>query len=77
MGRQPRQRATNYDEITPLQHQRAFGANVLLEPSYTSAKKYERTGGKKTLYRPGLEKDEVGAIKIIDDGDNITSADII
>ena len=79
MGRQPRQRATNYAEITPLQHQRAFGAKVLLEPSYTSAKKYERTGGggKKTLYRPGLEKEEAGAINRLDDGDKITSADII
>jgi len=77
MGRRPRQRATNYDEITPLQHQRALGANVLLEPSYTSAKKYERSGGKKTLYRPGLERDDVDAIKMIDDGDKITSADII
>ena len=79
MGRQPRQRATNYAEITPLQHQRACGAKVLLEPSYTSAKKYERTGGggKKTLYRPGLEKEEAGAINRLDDGDKITSADII
>ena len=35
MGRTPRQRTTSYGEVSPLQHQRALGAKVLLEPEYT------------------------------------------
>ena len=79
MGRRPRQRSTSYGEVSPLQHQRALGAKVLLEPEYTSAKKYERVRGtdKKSLYRPGLEPAEVGTAVNLGDGDRITSADII
>ena len=79
MGRTPRQRTTSYGEVSPLQHQRALGAKVLLEPEYTSAKKYERVRGtdKKALYRPGLEPAEVGTAVNLGDGDRITSADII
>ncbi len=79
MGRTPRQRTTSYGEVSPLQHQRALGAKVLLEPEYTSAKKYERVRGtdKKALYLPGLEPAEVGTAVNLGDGDRITSADII
>lgn len=69
VGRTPRQRTTTYGEVPELQHQRAFGAKDLSDPVYTSADKYERQKreGKKDLYRPGLAED----------GERITSADII
>jgi len=69
VGRTPLQRTTAYETPSPLQVQRSFGAQTLLEPTYNSAKKYDRKQSgqaKKTLYRPG-----------IDDGDVISSADII
>ncbi len=68
VGRNPVQRTTSYGKPSPLQVQKSFAAGTLLEPVYTSAKKYERSRSseKKTLYRPGL-----------DDGDRITSVDII
>ena len=68
VGRYARQRTTNYGEVSAEQHQRGLGAKALLDPQYTSAKKYERTrsGSKQVLYRPGL-----------DASDKITSADII
>ena len=53
-----------------LQKQKSFGAKALMEPSYTAAQKYERTGPKKTLVRPGLLGEEA-------DEDKITGADII
>jgi len=76
-GRIPRQRTTTYADAPTLQKQKSFGASVLLEPEYTSARKYDRTvpgsvkvdgakREKRVLYRPGL-----------DDADRITSADII
>ncbi|MEC7369974.1 MAG: 5-amino-6-(D-ribitylamino)uracil--L-tyrosine 4-hydroxyphenyl transferase CofH [Pseudomonadota bacterium] len=45
-GRTPRQRTTTYGEVSELQKQKSFGATRLMEPVYTSAKRYER--GKKT-----------------------------
>jgi FO synthase len=82
MGRQPRQRTTNYGEVSEVQHQRALGATELAEPVYSSAKKYERvrTAVKRELYRPGLEQAESGKTAMgagHDDGDRISSADII
>ncbi|MEX2489161.1 MAG: 5-amino-6-(D-ribitylamino)uracil--L-tyrosine 4-hydroxyphenyl transferase CofH [Pseudomonadales bacterium] len=69
VGRMPRQRTTDYEEVSDLQHQRALGAKELTDPVYTAADKYERKKdkGKKELYRPGLT----------DDGEKITSADIV
>ncbi|HKI74147.1 MAG TPA: hypothetical protein VJ998_05870, partial [Pseudomonadales bacterium] len=67
IGRTPVQRTTRYSAADELQKKRSFGANVLSDPVYTSVQKYERkAGGKKELYRPGL-----------DDGEKISSADII
>jgi FO synthase len=56
LGRTPRQRTTTYGEVSEVQKARSFGATTLVEPTYTSAKKYERKdkGSKKELYRPGL-----------------------
>jgi len=59
IGRKPRQRSTTYGEVSDLQQQRSFGAVVLTEPTYTSARRYERTrSGKKDLIRPGLDNEE-------------------
>ena len=60
IGRRPRQRTTTYGEVSELQRQRSFGAVALLEPEYTSAKKYDRKKnvGKKDLVRPGLMQEE-------------------
>lgn len=68
IGRTPKQRSTTYGEVSDLQKQKSFGAKTLLEPTYDSAKKYERTGPKqkKDLVRPGLLAE-----------DKITGADII
>ena len=90
VGRHPRQRTTSYGEVSDAQHQRALAAAELTEPEYTSAKKYERirTGVKTPLYRPGLEHAESdqstaqktgkGAMGFgLDEGDKISSADII
>ncbi len=69
VDRTPRQRTTTYGEVSELQRQRSFGAGTLSDPIYTSAVNYERkkSGGRKKLYRPGLE----------DDGERINSADIV
>ncbi|MFT6318983.1 MAG: FO synthase [Candidatus Azotimanducaceae bacterium] len=90
LGRRPRQRTTNYGQVTDEQHQRALGAQELTEPEYTSAKKYERTrpAGKRDLYRPGLNQagselatnDNQGTASRRqgrDEDDRISSADII
>ncbi len=68
MGRTPMQRNTNYGPGNDLQRQKSFGAKVLNEPEYNSAKRYERKRrtGNKDLVRPGLDGDE-----------RISSADII
>lgn len=81
-GRTPRQRATDYGEVSELQQQRGRGAKTLLEPEYTSAKKYERKKPgtkKKDLYRPGLESTDKMPDSSNDDQseDKISSADII
>jgi FO synthase len=57
IGRTPRQRNTTYGEVSELQRARSFGAATLVEPVYTSAKRYERKdrAGKRELYRPGFE----------------------
>jgi FO synthase len=66
-GRIPRQRATDYGEVSEVQRQKSLGAAVLKEPVYTSAKRYERTKpNKSALVRPGLTSEE-----------EITSAEII
>ena len=79
IGRTPKQRTTSYGEVTQAQRQKSFGAQTLIEPSYTSAKKYDRKKSgaqegviaktKKELYRPGLD--------VSDDEDKLSSADII
>ncbi len=78
LGRTPRQRTTDYGETSDLQVQKSFGAKSLVEPIYTSAKKYERkqNSHKKELYRPGLAKPG-SALPGSDDADVISSADII
>ena len=57
IGRTPRQRSTTYGEVTELQRQKSFGAVAVLEPTYTSAKKYERKQSRKQqdLVRNELE----------------------
>jgi len=66
-GRNPRQRATNYGVVSEVQRQKSFGASVLIEPSYTAAKRYDRDKTKKApLVRPGLISEET-----------LSSADII
>ena len=66
-GRTPRQRATDYSEVTEVQHQKSMGAAILKEPIYTSAKRYERTRQKKeALVRPGLvPEDQISSAEII------------
>ena len=68
-GRTPKQRSTAYGEVSEVQTARSFGAKTLIEPTYTSARKYDRANkrDKAELVRPGL----------LDDGEKITSADII
>ena len=68
-GRTPKQRGTAYGEVSEVQTARSFGAKTLIEPIYTSATKYDRKKKRKKqeLVRPGL----------IDEGEKITSADII
>jgi FO synthase len=67
IGRTPRQRSTTYGEITELQRQKSFGAVTLLEPTYTSAKKYERKQSKKKqeLVRNELELERLTSQDII------------
>ncbi|HIG41834.1 MAG TPA: 7,8-didemethyl-8-hydroxy-5-deazariboflavin synthase subunit CofH [Gammaproteobacteria bacterium] len=73
LGREPRQRTTDYKNVPELQRQKSFGARTLIEPTYTSAKKYNRTRSgtqrtKKELYRPGLD---------VSGEDTLSSADIL
>lgn len=65
IDRTPRQRSTTYGEVSDLQHQRSLGATTLREPEYTSAKRYERAGPKRELYRPGLEETPISSKEII------------
>ena len=68
IGRTPLQRATDYSAASAVQTARSFGARTLLEPEYTSARKYDRSNkrDKADLVRPGLDGNE-----------RISSADII
>ncbi len=75
-GRVPRQRSTTYGEVSELQRQRSFGAVTLLEPEYTSAKRYERkkSNHKTDLVRPGLENSLENSLE---SEEKLTSQDII
>ena len=78
LGRPAQQRNTDYTQVSALQHQQSLGAKVLLEPLFTSAKKYNRTRPgavkvKQPLHRPGLEAVD----KRPDGEENLTSAEII
>tara|TARA_A100001011_G_scaffold382740_1_gene452982 strand:+ start:4152 stop:6638 length:2487 start_codon:yes stop_codon:yes gene_type:complete len=63
IGRQPRQRTTNYGEVNQLNRVRSFEASSLEEPTYSVVNKYERKKKteKRKLYRPGLERKMTGA----------------
>lgn len=63
IGRKPRQRTTNYGEVSELNRARSFVAGTLEEPKYSVVKKYERKKKteKRSLYRPGLEGKITGA----------------
>ena len=63
IGRRPRQRTTNYGEVSELNRARSFTAGTLEEPTYSVVKKYERKKKteKRSLYRPGLERKITGA----------------
>ena len=67
IGRTPRQRSTIYGEVTELQRQKSFGAVAVLEPTYTSAKKYERKQSRKKqdLVRNELEPETLTSQDII------------
>ena len=67
IGRTPRQRSTTYGEVTELQRQKSFGAVAVLEPTYTSAKKYERKQSRKKqdLVRNELEPETLTSQDII------------
>ena len=67
IGRTPRQRSTTYGEVTELQRQKSFGAVAVEEPTYTSAKKYERKQSKKKqeLVRNELEPETLTSRDII------------
>ena len=67
IGRTPRQRSTTYGEVTELQRQKSFGAVAVLEPTYTSAKKYERKQSRKKqeLVRNELEPEKLTSQDII------------
>lgn len=60
IGRTPRQRSTDYGEVSDIQRQKSFGAVTMKEPTYTSNKKYERKAneGKKQLVRSSVEVEE-------------------
>ncbi len=66
-GRTPRQRTTTYGEVSELQKQKSFGATPLIEPVYTSAKRYER--GKRT--KVDLVRSSVDATEVISGADII------
>ena len=55
IGRLPRQRATDYGEVSELRRQLSFGATSLTEPLHVAAKKYERKQNRHKLVRPGIE----------------------
>ena len=67
IGRTPRQRSTTYGEVTELQRQKSFGAVTMVEPTYTSAKKYERKQNRKKqeLVRNELESEKLTSQDII------------
>jgi len=67
IGRTPRQRSTTYGEVNELQRQKSFGAMVMVEPTYTSAKKYERKQSRKKqeLVRNELEPEKLTSQDII------------
>ena len=67
VGRTPRQRSTTYGEVSELQRQKSFGAAAILEPTYTSAKKYERKKNRKKedLVRNDLEQETLTSQDII------------
>ena len=67
IGRTPRQRSTTYGEVNELQRQKSFGAVVMVEPTYTSAKKYERKQSRKKqdLVRNELEPETLTSQDII------------
>ena len=59
-GRIPRQRGTNYGAVPADLRTRSFGAELLKDPVYTAAKKYERSGKRHQLVRPGEETEAAG-----------------
>jgi len=67
IGRTPRQRSTTYGEVTELQRQKSFGAVAMVEPTYNSAKKYERKQSKKKheLVRNEIEPEKLTSQDII------------
>ena len=67
VGRTPRQRSTTYGEVSELQRQKSFGAAAILEPTYTSARKYERKKNRKKedLVRNDLEQETLTSQDII------------
>ncbi|MCB1644040.1 MAG: 5-amino-6-(D-ribitylamino)uracil--L-tyrosine 4-hydroxyphenyl transferase CofH [Pseudomonadales bacterium] len=79
-GRIPRQRTTAYGEVSESQRQKSMSAPELSEPVYTAARKYERSGPKKPLYRPGLEGQSEAAAPAGTDQlqtETLTSSDIL
>ena len=67
IGRTPRQRSTDYGEVTELQRQKSFGAVAMVEPTYSSAKKYERKQSRKQqdLVRNEIEQETLTSQDII------------
>lgn len=67
IGRTPRQRSTTYGEVTELQRQKSFGAVAMVEPTYNSAKKYERKQSRKKqeLVRNEIEPEKLTSQDII------------
>jgi len=55
IGREPRQRTTLYADAPAERYAASFGADTLGDVVNTPARKYERTGGRRELHRPGLE----------------------
>lgn len=55
LNRQPRQRATDYSEVTDERVQAGLAAGELIAVVNTPARRYERKRGKATLVRPGYE----------------------
>lgn len=67
IGRTPKQRSTAYGETAVAQTEKSFAASELIEPVYTSAKKYERQDNRKkgNLYRPGDDAATISSVEII------------